>query len=83
MKILAISAGTMGFELIKALAGSGHEMFICEADAAKIDRAATAGAIPVDSSREGAEVADASLLSLGTPEIRIISLSIPALWIRF
>jgi 2-hydroxy-3-oxopropionate reductase len=68
MKILVIGAGRMGFEMIKALVGAGYEVLVCDVDAAKVDRAKAAGAVPVNSPREGAEIADVSLLSLGTPE---------------
>ena len=68
-KVLVIGAGTMGFEMIKALVGAGYEVLVCDVDAARVVQAVAAGAKAVRTPREGAETADVSLLSLGTPEI--------------
>lgn len=66
---MVIGAGTMGFEMIKALTGAGHEVLVSDIDAEKVKRALTVGAIQVRSPRIGAAFTDVSLLSLSTPEI--------------
>jgi 3-hydroxyisobutyrate dehydrogenase-like beta-hydroxyacid dehydrogenase len=68
-KVLVIGAGTMGFEIIKALTGAGYTVFVCDVDVKKVERAVAAGASPVTTPREGAGIADVSLLSLGTPDV--------------
>jgi 3-hydroxyisobutyrate dehydrogenase-like beta-hydroxyacid dehydrogenase len=67
--ILVVGAGTMGFEMIKAFVRAGYSVLVCDVDVVKVNRAAAAGALPVKSPREGAAIADFSLLSLGTPEV--------------
>lgn len=68
MKIGMIGLGTMGFEMVKALLEAKYEVFACDIDSKKVDRAKELGARAAGSPRESAEVTDISLLSLPMPK---------------